>query len=389
MPDFDEIIERRGTGAFKYDARGRVFGNDDVLPLWVADMDFRAPDCVIEALSSRLAHGLFGYPVRGDAFFSSIIGWMMHRHGWSVDRDWIAFSPGVVPALNICVQAFTNPGEGIIVQPPVYHLFFSAVRDHKRSLLYNSLVRDESGYRMNLGELESLMKNGAKMMILCSPHNPVGRVWSRDELASVAGLCRDYGVILVSDEIHSDLVFPGHTHVPVSSLVNSSSPGIITCISPSKTFNIAGLSTAAVIIPDPNLRTRYKSVLNAFHLGSGTIFGDTALEAAYSLGGPWLDELLEYLRINRDFAVDFINSNIRGMTAIKPEATYLLWIDCTGTKMDDAELRKFFIEKAGVGLSDGPIFGPGGNGYQRLNFACPRSVLEAALKRISRAAESF
>lgn len=387
--NFDEIIERSGTGSFKYDYRSKVFGIDDVEPLWVADMDFRAPGNVIAAMEKRLAHGIFGYPIRPDSFYESVIYWMKIRHGWNIQRDWIVFSPGVVPALNFCIHSLTSPGDGIIVQPPVYHLFFSAVQDHGRTLLFNRLMNNKGRYSIDFDGLESLMREGARMMFFCSPHNPVGRCWTPHEIATVAGLCRRYGVILVSDEIHSDLVFPGNSHIPVASLPGEDPSGMITCISPSKTFNLAGLSTAVVIISDPGLRKKYRRMVDSFHLSGGNIFGDCALEAAYRHGEEWLGELIEYLMGNRNYAVRFINDNIRGISTTVPEATFLLWLDCGELGLDDDQLRRFFIEKAGVGLSDGPIFGPGGNSFQRLNFACPRTVLERALERIARAADSL
>jgi cystathionine beta-lyase len=387
--DFDEIIDRAGSGSYKYDYRSRVFGRGDVIPLWVADMDFSAPEAVVSAMEKRLSHHVFGYPVRPDTFFDSIIAWMRKRHGWDIARDWIVFSPGVVPALNFCIQALTAPGDGVIVQPPVYHLFFSAVLDHGRTLLHNELVSINGRYSMDFDGLEYLMRRGARMMFLCSPHNPVGRCWTPGELGTVAALCKRYGVILVSDEIHSDLVFPGCRHVPIASFPGEDPSGIITCVSPSKTFNLAGLSTAAVIIPDPGLRKEYRRVINSFHLSGGNIFGDCALEAAYSHGEEWLEALLDYLGANRDFAVRYINENAPGISVTAPEATFLLWLNCGELGLAADQLRKFFVDKAGVGLSDGTIFGPGGNAFQRLNIACPRSVLENALELIAGAAESL
>jgi len=383
--DFDEIIDRRGSGSYKHDYSARYFGGYDVIPMWVADMDFRVPPAVTEALAARLSHDIYGYHVRGDSFYDSIIGWFLRRHGWEVAREWIQFSPGVVPALNICVEAFTSPGDGVIVQPPVYHLFFSAVLDHGRRLLYNDLLYRNGRYEIDFDGLESLMRGGARMLFFCSPHNPAGRVWTEQELQALLSLCSRYGVIVISDEIHCDIVYPGHRHVPLASVSGASRCRILTCVSPSKTFNIAGLSTAAVISEDRELLKCFKKRLQSLHMGGGTIFGDIALEAAYNLGEPWLSALLDYLVVNRDMAVSIINGNKRGIRALVPEATFLLWLDCRSLGIGDNTLRDLFVKEAGVGPSEGRIFGPGGNGFQRLNIACPRPVLNIALEKLVRA----
>lgn len=388
MWNFDEVINRENSSCIKYDLRKEVFGRADVIPLWVADMDFRTPSFITEALAARLEHEILGYSYRPDAYFSSLTGWIEARHGWRVRREWIEFSPGVVPALNMCTLAYTNPGDEIIIQPPVYTPFHAAVNDHGRKLVYNPLLETEKGWVMDFEGLRRLITPSARMLILSNPHNPVGRAWTREELNALADICHEKRVIILSDEIHSDLILPGSRHIPLASVSEKAAAITVTCMAPSKTFNLAGLSTSSMIIPDPFLMEKYRRTLVGLHLHLGNIFGNVASEAAYTHGHRWLDELMLYVEGNVNLVVDFCLEHLPQIKPVRPEATYMIWLDCRAMGIDGAGLQKFFVEKAGVGLNEGSRFGPGGEGFMRMNLACPRSVLEKALIQIESAINS-
>ncbi|MBP2653197.1 MAG: pyridoxal phosphate-dependent aminotransferase [Firmicutes bacterium] len=381
--DFDQIIERQGTGAEKWDGRENIFGSEDLLPMWVADMDFASPPEVVTALTARAAHGIYGYPLRGDGFYQAAIDWLKRRHGWNVNRDWINSAPGVVSAISIALQAFTSPGDKVLIQPPVYPGFFSAVQKSGRNLVLNPLRQEGRRYVIDFADLEAKLASGVKLFVLCSPHNPVGRVWTKEELVTLGELCLKHGTLVVADEIHSDLVFLRKRHIPFASLSPEFAAIAVTCVSPSKTFNVAGLATALTVIAESRMRARYESVLKAMHVEECNIFGITALEAAYRHGEAWLDSLLIYLETNADFLVSFLRQRNCGIEVEKPEATYLAWLDCRSLGLKGANLPEFFASKAKVGLSDGRRFGE--QGFMRLNFACPRALLEEGLERIEAA----
>ncbi|MFN2336708.1 MAG: MalY/PatB family protein [Bacteroidales bacterium] len=385
MWNFDEVINRENSSCIKYDFREEVFGRADVIPMWVADMDFRTPSFITEALASRLKHEIFGYSYRPDAYFSSFIAWLAERHGWAVRREWIEFSPGVVPALNMCTLAFTNPGDEIIIQPPVYTPFHGAVTDHGRRLVFNNLVETPQGWVMDFEGLRRAITPDARMLILSNPHNPVGRTWRREELEEIVEICHEKGVIILSDEIHSDLILAGHRHIPLASISKKAASITVTCMAPSKTFNLAGFSTSSMIIPDPFMMDKYRRTLVGLHLHLGNIFGNVASEAAYTHGHGWLEELMQYVQANVDLVMDFCREHLPQIKPVRPEATYMIWLDCRGMGLDGAGLHKFFVEKAGVGMNEGSRFGPGGDGFMRMNLACPRSVVEKALGQIKSA----
>jgi cystathionine beta-lyase len=385
--DFDRIIDRRNTSSVKYDLREPVFGKKDVLPMWVADMDFPVADFILDAIRERLSHPVLGYTFRSDRFSESVASWMDRRHGWKLHSKSIGFSPGIVPALNMCVLEFTDPGDRVVVQPPVYFPFFSAIKNHGRELVYNQLVKRENWYEMDLDQLEEQFAAGAKMFFLCSPHNPVGRAWSQEELLRVAELCVKYQVVVISDEIHSDLLLGGKRHTPLAALGKEIADLTLTCMAPSKTFNLAGLYTSVIIATNPSIMKRYEKILDAIHVGGDNILGQVALEAAYTYGDEWLDQMLGYLEKNFQDFVSVINASVPDLLISPLQATYLAWLDFSFLKMDDEGLRNFIIMKAGLGLNDGPMFGPGGSQHQRLNLATPRKILLEGAERLVNAVQ--
>ncbi|RKD29141.1 MalY/PatB family protein [Thermohalobacter berrensis] len=383
--NFDQIIERKNTNSAKWDGLKDVFGKDDVLPMWVADMDFRCPQPIVDAIVKRAEHGIYGYPKRPVSYYESIIYWMKKRHNWDIKEEWISFSPGVVPALNMLIMALTNPGDKVVVQSPVYFPFFSAVKNNNRVLVNNELKLQNGNYVMDFERLEKQIDSKTKMLILCSPHNPVGRVWSREELKRLGEICLKNNIIIVSDEIHSDIVYSGYKHTPIASISEELAKNTITCIAPSKTFNVAGLYTSVVIIPNKKLKDKYKNILERIHIGMGNIFGIEALEAGYRYGEEWLENLLKYLEGNIEYSINFINKRIPKIKAIRPEGTYLLWLDYRELKLSNKELKNLMVDKAKVGLSDGAMFGSGGEGFQRMNIGCPREIIKEGLERIEKA----
>lgn len=381
--DFDRVIDRKDSDSFKWNMNRQVFGKEDVLPMWVADMDFRVPEEVIRALIERAEHGVFGYPRTPGSFYEAVMGWFERHYGWTIKRDWIVVTPGVVPALARAIDAFTEPGDGVIFQPPVYYLFDRSVRSNGRRPLENRLVCYGGEYSFDLGDLQEKAA-GARMLILCSPHNPVGRVWTRGEIRKILRICAENDVFLFSDEIHADLVFPGHRHVP-SGLAGIMRENLICAYSTSKTFNLAGLGLSVNVIPGKKTRERFRESLEAGALWMANIFGRVGTEAAYRHGDPWLAGLMEYLEGNCRLVIDELARTAPLIKASMPEATYLMWLDCRELGMSDDQLEKFFVQEAGLGLDAGRMFGPGGEGYMRINVACPRSTLKTALDRLARA----
>ncbi|MCD4711335.1 MAG: PatB family C-S lyase [Bacteroidales bacterium] len=383
--DFDTVIERRSTNSVKYDLAGRLFGKKDVLPMWVADMDFPVAGFILEAISERLKHPILGYTFRSDSFSGSVASLLDRRHGWKVETDAVGFSPGVVPALNMCVMEFTDPGDRVVVQPPVYFPFFPAVSNHGRELVYNQLVKRDGRYEMDLDHLEGLFREGVKLLFLCNPHNPVGRAWSLEELKQLAGLCVKYSVLVLSDEIHSDLLLFGKRHIPFASLGKDIADLTLTCMAPSKTFNLAGLYTSVVIATNPVIKKRYEKILDVVHVGGDNILGQVALEAAYTEGDEWLGQLLVYLEKNYRTLCSVLNGSVPDLLIAPLEATYLAWLDFSFLQLDDDGLRDFIIHRAGLGLNDGPMFGPGGSQHQRLNIATPTKILMEGAGRLAAA----
>ena len=388
MWNFDEPAGREGTDCIKYDRREETFGVKDIIPMWVADMDFNTPDFVVESLQKRLEHHIYGYSFRSSEYFQSMISWIKTRHNWTVEKEWISFSPGIVPALNFCTLAFTQPGDSIIVQPPVYFPFFSAAESHGRNLIYNRLTESEGKWNMDYNSLIAGIDSKTKMIIISNPHNPVGRVWTPEELNNLADICLKNNILIISDEIHCDLVLPGFTHTPMASLSEKIAENTVTLIAPSKTFNLAGLSTSSVIIKNPVLRKSFNRIVDNLHVGNGNIFGNTASIAAYANGHKWLDALLDYIDNNIEFVKDYCGKMIPEIIPVQPEATYMIWLDCRRFGMSGKDLQNFFVHKAGVGMNEGSTFGPGGEGFMRMNIGTTHQTVMKAMEQIERAVAS-
>ncbi len=385
---FRRKINRYHTDCLKYDAVGTVFGTTDIIPLWVADMDIPAPAVIRRALRKRVHHPIYGYSIHNECFFKSIISWMHERFGWEIDKDWITCTPGIVPAINIAVMSLTGPGDEIIIQPPVYPPFFKAVTDHGRELVTNPLKFEDGRYTFDLDDLKRKITSKTKMLILCSPHNPVGRVFSREELSALGDICLEHGITIVSDEIHADIVFAPARHIPVAAISPELSAITVTCMAPSKTFNIAGFATSEIIIENQTLRDKFRYITQSLHICNGNILGDAALIAAYQHGKPWLNRTLKFLEENIDLVVSYISEHIPMITVLKPESTFLLWLDCRKLGLTQEELTAFFIREAGLGLNDGATFGEGGEGFMRMNIGTCRRTLKKALKQLKEALEN-
>jgi cysteine-S-conjugate beta-lyase len=379
--NFDVVLPRENTNSVKFDLRKEIFGREDVIPMWVADMDFPVPPFVQEAVLRRASHPIYGYSIIPDSYTEAVMEWLKKRSSWEIRKEWLQFSPGVVTGLNVLVQALTDPGDKIIIQPPVYFPFFSCVENNGRKLVLNQLVEKDGVYSIDFDDLENKMKGAARMLILCNPHNPVSRCWTRDELLWLGAKGIEHGVLIVSDEIHCDLVFEPYRHIPIASLSDEIAQNTITCIAPSKTFNLAGLFTSSIIIPNDSLRRKFKVAEEKIHL-SANIFGITAAEAAYRDGQEWLGEMMGYLKNNVELVKNFLAENIPQISVSPSEATYMLWLDFRKLGIEATQLKKLLIEKAGLGFVDGPTFGPGGEGFQRMNIACPKATLKLALERI-------
>ncbi len=383
MFDFDEIINREGTDAFKLELREVFFGKNDVLPLWVADMDFKAPPKVIEAIQERAAHNIYGYTIRDQKFNSSIKNWLTNQHDWNIEEEWIKFIPGVLPSIVIAINEFTNEGDKVIIQTPVYPPFYSIVNDNKRELLKNKLIETDGYYTIDFDLLEEQASDpDTKIFVFSNPHNPVGRAWNYEELKRIAEICIKHDLIIVSDEIHSDLCLFGNKHLVMANLFPELGDRLITGMAPSKTFNIAGLSTAYAVISDKKLRDRFNKRLIAYQMHMGNLFGGVALTAAYNHGAEWLDAMKKYLEQNALLVQDFIKQEMPEVGFVLPEATYLLWLDFRKWGISPIKLRKAMIEIGKVGLNDGLSFGADGAGFQRLNIGSPKVIIQEGLERI-------
>ncbi|OWZ82800.1 MalY/PatB family protein [Natranaerobius trueperi] len=383
--EFDKVIDRYNTNSYKWDEAKKFFGEKNVIPMWVADMDFESPKQVQEVLTKRAKHGVYGYAGDYEEYYKSITQWFLNRFGISIEKEWISITPGVVPALNMIIRTFTNPGDKVVLQSPVYPPFFDAIRKNGCHVANNVLKRSSNKYYIDFDDLEiKLSDSRAKLLLLCSPHNPVGRVWSREELVKIAKLCKKHGVLIVSDEIHSDLTFINEQHISFLQIATEEKVPTILCTSAAKTFNIAGLQISNVIIPDEFIREEFKNTLKANGISKPNIFGLTAQTACYKYGEPWLDNLRHYLTDNYLYLEDYIQKNIPQIKVTKSEGTFLAWLDIRETSMSSNKIYTKLIKEGKVALLPGNRFGEGGEGFLRINFGCPRELLDRGLKRISK-----
>lgn len=384
--DFDEMIERRNTDSLKYDFSARRGKPDDLLPLWVADMDFRTPQCVIDALIEKSAHGIFGYSESREDYFEVLHGWFNRRFHWQIQADWLIKTPGVVFAICAALRALTQTGDAVLIQQPVYYPFTESIKVNHRKLVVNELVYDGSSYQIDFEDFEQKIKaHSVKLFILCNPHNPVGRVWTRDELIRMGDICAAHGVTVISDEIHADFVYPGHMHTVFADLKPEFEAITVTCTAPSKTFNLAGLQISNIFVANRAIRNRIRQEINRSGFSQLNVMGIVACKAAYQNGEDWLEALKIYLTENLQFLRDFLETHIPEIRLVEPQGTYLVWLDCRALKLSDDALDELIVKRAKLWLDAGTMFGQGGSGFQRINIACPRSLIKQALEQLDRA----
>ena len=387
--NFDQIINRTGSNSYKYDLMEKYFGTSDALPLWVADMDFATPDFIMEAIRKRCEHDILGYTVLQDGWHSSILNWLESNHHWKVNKEELGFVPGVVSGIAFLLQCFTNVGDKVLIQTPVYPPFFKVPEKNKRTVVINELIYTNGRFEIDFSDFEAKASNGCKVFILCSPHNPGGRIWTPEELRRMLEICRKYDLLVISDEIHADLALPGHKHCPAANLTPKSEARIVTLMAASKTFNIPGLSSSFFIIQDKKTRDQFIDFLDKADLSNGNLFAFIAPQAAYENGREWLGQLTDYLQNNVDFVDSYLKINIPKIKACIPQASFLIWLDCRALDMSNKELQHFFLHDAKIALNPGASFGMGGDGFMRLNIGCPKEVLLEALTRLKRAFDSL
>jgi cystathionine beta-lyase len=384
--DFDTVVERRGTNCLKYDFAKERGKAEDVLPLWVADMDFPTSAAITDRLKAVVEHGIFGYSEAKDDYYAAVSGWYRERFGWETERKWIVKTPGVVFALAAAVRAYTEEGDAVLIQQPVYYPFSSVVKDNNRKLIENDLKLTDGHYEIDFEDFEKkIIEHKIRLFLLCSPHNPVGRVWKEWELRKIGEICLKYGVTVVCDEIHSDFTFPGHKHLVFASLSEELAQITVTCTAPSKTFNIAGLQVSNIFIPNPQLRRKFRNAVSKAGYSQVNGMGLVACQAAYEGGAEWLDQLKDYLYGNLQFTREFLKERLPQIHLIDPEGTYLLWLDFRDLGMTEAQLEDLVVNKAKLWLDSGAMFGAVGEGFERINIACPRSILKQALEQLEAA----
>lgn len=384
--NFDEVVNRRGTDCKKWDQYPQ-----DVIPMWIADTDFRCPQPVIDAMAARVQHGIFGYPMTPIDFNNAIVNWQTKRFGWKITPDMVEYTPAVIPAVIFAMRAFSCPGDKILVQMPAYHPFHAIIPDNGRYIAPNQLFQDENGeYQIDWEDFEAKAKHPrTKIFVLCHPHNPVGKAFTREELERMSDICARHNVLVVSDEIHSDIVYAPAKHIPFGSLNEQAANNCIVCVNPSKTFNIAGMRSGAVVIPNKLIHERFYSAVEDNKAYGRTIFGTLPIEVAYNECDYYADELLEYLQGNLSYLKEYLAANIPQIKIYNPQATYLMWLDCKGLNMEPAALNEFFLKTAKVAMNSGASFGPGGAGFMRMNIACTRATLMEALERINKAVKGL
>ena len=387
--NFDKIIDRTNNFSAKWSEMNKNFGTNNLLPMWVADMDFLTAPCVMEALKDRLEQGIFGYTTRPSSYNESIVNWLDNRFSWKINQEWLMFSPAVITSISLLIQNLTQKNDKIMIQEPVYSPFHNIVESNERSLVISPLVKlDDGSYVMDYEDIESKIKD-VKIFILCNPHNPVGRVWTREELTRLGEICLKHNVLVISDEIHSDIILKNHKHTPFASISKEFSENTITCMAPTKTFNLAGLQSSFLVISNPYYYEVMDKAFSILDIKRNNAFSLVATEAAYNYGEDWLYELIKYIEDNVDFAIDYIKNHIPQLKVKKPEGTYLLWVDFSNLNVDKKDLKNALINKGRIALSDGSSFGIGGDGYYRINLACPRSMVLEGLKRIEFAIKSL
>ncbi len=384
--DFDKIIDRRDTGALKVDVLGERYGRPDLLPLWVADMDFETPSFITDALRRRLDHSLFGYTVEPPEYWPAVMRWLADRHGWQVEREWLTYIPGIVKGIGMAINVFVKEDEKVIIQPPVYHPFRLTPEGNRRQVVMNPLRENPDGsYSMDFDHLARVADEKCRMLILSNPHNPAGITWNRDTLSRLAEFCHSRGIIVISDEIHSDMALWDNRHIPFASVSPEATACSITFGAPSKTFNIAGIVSSYAIVPDAGLRERFYGWLQANELNEPTIFSPIATVAAFTQGDEWRRAMLSYVQDNIDYVIDYCREHLPAIRPLRPQASFLVWLDCRSLGLDHDALIDLFVNKARLALNDGEMFGPGGQGFMRLNVGCPRAILTEALTRLTTA----
>ena len=384
--NFDEIIDRKGISCVKYDGLKNAYqGKENLIPLWVADMDFATPDFIVEALKKRCEHPVFGYTFDDDEYYESIQTWLDYKYHWKTEREWISYIPGIVKGIGLAVQCFTQPGDKVIIQPPVYHPFRLVPTRMGREVVYNPLKLEDGVYKMDFEQLESLIDKDCKMLILSNPHNPGGVVWEKEALVKLAQICSAHGILVISDEIHAEMTYPQFRHHPFATVSEDAAACSVTFMAPNKTFNIAGIVSSYALVPDSRIREKFYSFLEAGELNAGTIFAFTATKAAYTYGAEWLQQMRSYVIENVNFVDEYLKKNTPQIKVYRPQASFLVWLDCRELKLTQPELVQLFEDKAGLALNDGTMFGKEGEGFMRLNIGCPRSILNQALESLKKA----
>ena len=386
MHDFDRLTDRKGSGAIKYDALGKVFGKDDLIPLWVADMDFETPHFITDALRERLEHSVFGYTAEPEDYWPTVRKWIADHHGWETECSWMTYIPGIVKGIGMAINALLEKDEKVIIQPPVYHPFRLIPQKNHREVVFNPLREEKDGsYSMDFDNLEKVCDEKCRMLILSNPHNPAGIIWPRETLQRLAEFCHSRGIIVISDEIHCDMALFGNKHIPFASVSPEAAACSITFGSPSKTFNIAGIVSSYAIVPNEQLRERFFGWLEASELNAAPIFSPIATIAAVKHGEQWRREMLEYVERNIEFVEEYCRKYIPQIRPLRPQASFLVWLDCRGLDMNHDELIDLFVNQAGLALNDGEMFNPGGKGFMRLNVATQRQILEKAMEKLKEA----
>ena len=388
--DFDQVFERRGSGALKSDALTEFYGREDLLPMWVADMDFKTPDFITDALRSRLEHPIFGYTTEPKEYRPTIVSWIADRHNWQIKAEWISFIPGIVKGIGMAINVFVAPDEKVIIQPPVYHPFRLTPINNGREVVYNPLIENNDGsYSIDFENLEAIADDKCRMLILANPHNPVGIVWDRQTLSRLADFCYERNIIVISDEIHCDMALYGNRHTPFASVSQRAAECSITFGAPSKTFNIAGIVSSYAIVPNEQLRTRFYGWMAANELNAPHLLAPIATIAAFKYGEPWRKQMIEYIEQNIDFVVEYCAEHIPQIRPIKPQASFLVWLDCRNLHLEHERLVELFVDKAHLALNEGSAYGDEGRGFMRLNVGTTRATLEKALKQLKDAVDSL